>query len=97
MVPPRRNRCFWSNIDGRPLDDYQWLTPEGFEISRRGDGEHTVKYVGAKPAPSSLAVARLFCLPRDAKEVVQNPGLAMQTFTHEFYHHYEPEHARYSS
>ena len=56
-----------------------------------------VSYVGPKPIPSSVAVTGGFRLPRDPKDVVRDPSLAMQTFTQEFYHHYEPEHAKYSS
>ena len=53
----RRDRCFWGNVDGKPLSDCHWAAPECFTVDRQNGAEATVRYTGPKPIPSSISVS----------------------------------------
>ena len=93
----KRDRSFWCSINGEPLQTCKWSAPDCFKVSLQQEAEATVSYIGPKPIPSSVAIAEGFRMPRDPKDIVKDPNLAIRSFAQEYYHQYTPDQAKCSS
>lgn len=86
----RRDRTFWGAISGTPWRHFWSCIPPDFKWGVNQNNEQKLHYTGAKQLPRSVDLEDGFTMRSTPSRILNDPSLAMQTFTREYRDWVEP-------